>query len=103
TIIVRAMAETYFWELRNPDGGSLGLEFARGKSAPTRTILGHALPERVDLEVRDEDGNLVASAEGLAHDAVTPMSRIVLQDGTARRENVWPGQNDLGTPVILPG
>ena len=51
--------------------------------------------------MRDED--LVASAEGLAHDAVTPMSRIVLQDGTARRENVWPGQNDLGTPVILPG
>jgi hypothetical protein len=97
------MADTYFWELRNPDGGSLGLEFARGKSAPTKTMLGHALPERVDLEVRDEKGTLVAAAEGLEHDAVTPMSKLVLENGAARRENLWPNEDDLGSPVILPG
>jgi hypothetical protein len=97
------MAETYLWELRNPDGGSTGLEFARGKSAPTDVMLGHALPERIDLEVRDETGALVAKAERLEHGAITPMSRIVLESGSARRENVWPSQRDLGSPVILPG
>jgi hypothetical protein len=54
------MPKTYLWALRNPDGGSTGLEFARGTSAPTNTMLGHSLPERVNVEVRDEDGNLIA-------------------------------------------
>ena len=79
------------------------MEFARGKSAPTDVMLGHALPERIDLEVRDETGALVAKAERLEHGAITPMSRIVLESGSARRENVWPSQRDLGSPVILPG
>ena len=97
------MATTYIWELRNPDGGSLGLEFARGKSAPTNVMLGHALPERVDVEVRDESGNLVAAGEGLEHDAVRPMSKLVIEDGGLRRENLWPSEDDLGSPVILLG
>src|SRR5438094_7252554 len=97
------MANTYVWELRNPDGGSTGLEFARGTSAPTDRMLVHSLPERVDVEVRDEEGNLVAQAHDLRHDAVTPMSRLSLHDGTIDRENVWPAPDDIGLPVILPG
>jgi hypothetical protein len=66
-------------------------------------VLGHALPERVDVEVTDGDGNLIARARGLAHDAVTPMSRLDLRDGAIERANVWPDESDLGKPVILPG
>jgi hypothetical protein len=98
-----AMPRTYVWELRNPDGGSTGLEFARGKSAPTDRMLGHSLPERVNVEIRDEDGNLIAKADDLEHPAITPMSRLTIRDGKIERENVWPGPDDIDSPVILPG
>ena len=98
------MAEAYIWDLRNPDGGSVGLDFARGRSAPTEVMLAHALPERVDVEVRDQDGTLVARSVGLHDDRQsTPMSRLSLDDGRVHRENIWPGEEDIGRPVILPG
>jgi len=97
------MATTYIWHLRNPDGASMGLEFATGRSAPTETMLGHSLPERVDVEVRDEAGAMIARADGLEHEAVTPMSRLTLRNGSIERENVWPGPDDIERPVILPG
>jgi hypothetical protein len=97
------MAETYIWDLRNPDGGSMGLEFARGRSAPTDIMLAHALSERVDVEVRDEAGTLVARGANLHDERSTPMSRLTVADGGVRRENVWPGEEDIGRPVILPG
>jgi hypothetical protein len=31
------------------------------------------------------------------------MSRLRLDAGTVRRENVWPSQDDLGLPVVMPG
>jgi hypothetical protein len=93
----------YVWELRNPDGGAMGLEFARGRSAPTDLMLGHALPERVDVEVRDEAGGVVARGLGLRDERSTPMSRLTLRDRGVSRENIWPGSEDLGRPVILPG
>jgi hypothetical protein len=93
----------YVWELRNPDGGGMGLEFARGRSAPTEVMLGHALPERVDVEVRDDEGHTVALGRGLRDERSTPMSRLTLRDGEVSRENIWPGGGDLGRPVILPG
>ena len=82
------MATTYIWHLRNPDGASMGLEFATGRSAPTVTMLGHSLPERVDVEVRDEASAMIARADGLEHEAVTPMSRLTLRNGSIERENV---------------
>jgi hypothetical protein len=97
------MATQYEWELRNPDGGMLGMEFAHGVSAPTDVILAHSLPERVDVVVRDEDEHVVAKAEGLSHPDVRPMSRLRLTDGRIERENVWPTEQDLGRLVILPG
>lgn len=93
----------YVWELRNPDGGAMGLEFARGRSAPTDVMLGHALPERVDVEVRDEEGGVVARGLSLRDERSTPMSRLTLRDDGVSRENIWPGSEDLGRPVILPG
>ncbi len=93
----------FVWDLRNPDGGGMGLEFARGRSAPTDVMLAHALPERVDVEVREESGGLVARGRGLRDDVSTPMSRLTLRDGEISRENIWPGGEDLGRPVILPG
>ncbi|MEA2555024.1 MAG: hypothetical protein QOI60_355 [Actinomycetota bacterium] len=91
------------WELRNPDGGMLGLEFARGRMAAHTDVLSHALPERVDIEVRDMSGGVVARATGLEGGASTPMARLSIRGNAVTRENVWPDATDLGKPVILPG
>ncbi|HMC68489.1 MAG TPA: hypothetical protein VKJ07_04990, partial [Mycobacteriales bacterium] len=56
----------YTWDLRNPDGGMLGLEFARGVADATDCMLAHSLPERVNVTVTDETGDVVAKGEELA-------------------------------------
>ena len=91
------------WEIRNPDGAAMGLEVARGRSGEHDLVLAHAMPERIDIIVTDEDGTVIASAHDLRHDAVTPISRLTIDGDTIRRENVWPSKEDLGLPVILPG
>ena len=98
------MARVVIWEIRSPDGGSTGLEFARARMEEHERVLGHALPRRADVEVTDGDGNVLARGRRLSHDAVTPMCRLDLAgDGSIRRENVWPDESDIGKPVILPG
>jgi hypothetical protein len=93
----------YIWDLRNPDGGAMGLDFARGRSAPFDVMLAHALPERVNVEVRTDTGDLVARGRRLKAEGSTPMSRLTLHEGVLSRENIWPGEEDIGRPVILPG
>jgi hypothetical protein len=94
----------HVWDLRNPDGGMNGLDFARALMAAHEHVLAHALPERVDVEVRTVDGATVAKASGLADESQsTPMARLDIDAGTIRRTNVWPDEHDRGKPVILPG
>jgi hypothetical protein len=97
------VAEIYVWTIRSPDGASLGLEFAHCLMDPCDRVLAHALPERADVEVRDENGNRVAKGAGLAGESPAPMSSLTIVDGDVRRENVWPTSEDLGVPVILAG
>jgi hypothetical protein len=82
----------------------LGLEFARAVAAPTTTMLAHSLPEKVDVVVRDaETDQMVASGKGLSSEQSRPMARLTVDGAAVRRENVWPGEDDLGKPVVLPG
>ena len=97
------MGESYVWELRNPDGGAMGLEFARGVSSPTNVMLVHATPSRLNVEVRTWEGELVAVGRNLTHDEVAPMSKLTISDGKVTRENLWPEEADVGSPVLLPG
>ena len=93
----------FTWDLRNPDGGMLGLEFARGVAAATEVMLAHSLPERVSVTVTDTDGNVVAKGDELSHPEPRPMARLWLRGDRVERENVWPDETDNGRPVILPG
>jgi hypothetical protein len=97
------MAGKHIWDIRNPDGGANGLEFARAKLDAHDVVLAHALPTEVDVTVRDEDGELVAYAAGLRDDAMTPMARLVVEGQRVLRNNCWPTPSDAGTPVILCG
>src|SRR5436305_15203463 len=93
------MGETYVWELRNPDGGALGLEFARGASAPTDTMLVHAAPSRINVEVRTWEGELVAVGRNLMHGEVAPMTKLTISGHKVNRVNLWPRGGDIAPAV----
>lgn len=97
------MTDSYIWEVRNPDGGMLGMEVARSIMQPTEKVLGHAFPQRVDVEVRDSGGNLVAKGEGLESGEPIPMARFRIDGTSVSRQQAWPDRSDYGSPVILPG
>lgn len=91
------------WEIRNPDGGAMGLEVARGRAGDHDVMLAHAMPERIDVIVTDADGAVIASGNDLWHEVSTPISRLTIKEGTIRRENFWPSADEMGLPLILPG
>lgn len=93
----------HIWNIRIPDAGATGVEFARGRLAPTRHLIAHALPETVDVEVRSEDGVLIAAGHGLTQKKATPMDRLSLVGDAVERVNGWPEPEDIGKPVILCG
>lgn len=66
-------------------------------------MIAHSLPERIDVLVRDDQDNVVATGKGLAGEEPTPMARLRVADGSVTRESIWPTDDDLGALVILPG
>lgn len=91
------------WDLWIADVGATGISFARGRLDPTETMIVHAAPEKLHVEVRDQLGALIASGQNLKRSADTPMARLRLQGTTIVREDIWPTDADLNTPVIVAG
>jgi len=91
------------WALRGADGGAAGLEFARAKIDLTDTVLVHAAPSVLDVEVFDNGERLIAIGTSLRASEDTPMTRLTLDGVRVRREQVWPDHGDLGSIVLLPG
>ena len=91
------------WDLWYPDAAAQGLSFARGRLVATDVLLVHAAPETLDVAVRGDDGAVLAQGKGLARTAERPMARLTFRDGQIGREDLWPTDDDLGRPVILPG
>lgn len=93
----------YIWEIRNPDGGMLGVEVAKSVMEANGCVLAHAMPERVSVTVRDAEDRVVAKGDELCADETTPMARLGIADGKVNRRQVWPDDSDIDRPVILPG
>ncbi len=91
------------WDLWYGQAASTGLPFARGRLDATDTLLVHATPEVVTVEVRDDNGRRVAYGKDLPRTADRPMARLTRRGELVEREDVWPTQEDVGRPVILPG
>ena|SRR6058998_2000037 len=93
------------WSLRYPFAAATGIEFARGRLAPTELLLVHAAPEVISVEVHDaEAGSVLAFGTDLRRTgAATPMMRLLVEGTSINREDVWPGEADLGAPVLLAG
>lgn len=95
--------ERQIWDLWVPDIGSQGLSFARGRLNATDVLLVHAAPEKLDVEVRSDDGLLLAKGTNLARTIQSPMTRLRRQGGKITREDLWPTEADYGLLVMVAG
>jgi hypothetical protein len=94
----------HVWSLRYPFAAATGVEFARGRLDPTTVLLAHAAPDALTVEVYENGSRLVAIGQDLLRKGEpTPITRLTMDDERIRRDDIWPGEDDLGLPVILPG
>jgi hypothetical protein len=98
------MVET--WDLWFPQAGATGLSFARCRidgSDAARGVLVHAAPPVLTVTVRADDGTVLAEGRDLTRRAEGPISRLAREGSAIHLEDCWPGDDDLGQLVILPG
>lgn len=93
----------HIWDLWIADVGPTGISFARGRLNPTDVLLVHAAPEQLNIEVRTDDGEVLARGQDLRRAISSPIARLRRQGTAITREDIWPTEADYGTPVILPG
>lgn len=91
------------WDLWFPAAAARGLSFARGRLDAAETLLVHAPPDLLDVDVWTDDGSHLARGTGLARTADSPIARLTRHQGEIKREDIWPADADLGLPVMLPG
>src|SRR5262245_30557035 len=91
------------WDLWYLHAAACGLPFARGRLDATDVLLLNAAPDTFDVEVRSDAGDLIARGHGLQRTADRPMARLRMRGNVITREDLWPGDSDVGRPVILPG
>ncbi len=97
------MSEIQIWDLWIPDVAAVGISFSRGRLDATDVLLVHAAPEKLTVEVLDDNGGLLARSADLPRTANTPMARLQRQGNQVTREDIWPTAADYGRPVILAG
>jgi hypothetical protein len=94
------------WDLWFPSAGATGVSFARARvdgAAAGDRILVHAAPPSLSVEVRGDDGALVACGDDLERGAPGPITFLLREGDRIRLEDGWPTDDDLGRVVILPG
>jgi len=91
------------WDLWIPDVAARGVSFARGRLDASDTLLVHAAPERMDVDVLDDNGAALVQGRSLTRTADTPMARLRWTGDHITREDIWPTEADYGVPVILAG
>jgi hypothetical protein len=101
--LIAEIKPTHTWDLWIPDAGSQGISFARGWLEATDVLWVHAAPTLLRVEVSTSEGHRVGFGDRLERAEDTPMTRLRLCEGKVEREDAWPGDEDLGDLVILPG
>jgi hypothetical protein len=99
----QSASSIHIWDLWFPEAAATGLPFARGRLDATPVLLVHAAPQTLDVTVRTDDGVVIAQGKGLKRTADRPILRLTRDGGQITREDIWPAEEDIGRPVILPG
>lgn len=76
---------------------------ARAQTEPAESVLLHAAPDAVTVEVFDECGNRLAYGLEFSRTQDSPMCRLRREGGSISREDIWPSAADAGVTVLLPG
>jgi hypothetical protein len=97
------VSEQQIWDLWIPDVASQGISFARGRLEATAVLLVHAAPQKLTVQVYDEQYSLLAQGVDLARTTDSPIARLQLQGQQISRQDIWPTSEDYGLPVLLPG
>jgi hypothetical protein len=94
----------HIWSLRYPFAAATGIEFARGRLDPTSALLAHAAPEALTVEVYENGSTLIAIGQDLIRKgSSTPITRLTMDGERVSREDIWPTDEDIGLPLIMPG
>lgn len=92
------------WDLWYPNAAAVGLSFGRGRMESADVVLVHAAPDSLRVEVRSDDGQLLALGDQLRRAGQCyPMTRLRREGAHVTREDGWPATEDIGRPVLLPG
>lgn len=100
---MNSSSQLQIWDLWYSKAGATGIPFARGRLNATNTLLVHAPPPVLTIEVRSDTGHRLAFVQDLEQTADRPIARLIVQGEHITREDLWPAQNDIGHLVILPG
>jgi hypothetical protein len=92
-----------YWTVWYPQAAATGLLLARCLVDRAETILLHAAPDKITVEVTSEDGRRLAYGKDLPATLESPMCQLLRQGEHIARTDLWPGPDDLGTLVLLPG
>ena len=93
------------WDLWYPFAGATGVPFARGRLDPTDVLWIHSAPDALTVEIRSDDGQLLARGQDLMRTTKQglPMTRLTRIGDKILREDMWPQEDAVGEIVILPG
>jgi hypothetical protein len=92
-----------YWAVWYPKAAATGLLLGRGFMDSTQTLMFHAAPDVVTVEVCDADGRRVALGQDLARTQDSPMCRFSRNGSRIVREDFWPSEADIGGDVMLAG
>ena len=92
-----------YWEVWYPEAGATGVLLARGLMDPTSAVLFHSAPDTISVEVRNESGKRLSYGADLRRTLSSPMCRLRREGERVLREDIWPGESELGSIVLLPG
>ena len=92
------------WDLWYPNAAAAGLSFGRGRMEHADIVLVHAAPDSLRVEVRSDDGQLLALGDQLRRAGrCYPMTWLRREGAHVVREDGWPRTEDIGRPVLLAG
>jgi hypothetical protein len=92
-----------YWTVWYPHAAATGLLLARGRLDPAESLLLHAAPDSITVEVSDDTGRRLAFGQDLARTQESPICHLARLQGAVTREDIWPTADHLGALVLLPG
>ncbi|MBX3001355.1 MAG: hypothetical protein KF893_22730 [Caldilineaceae bacterium] len=91
------------WSIWYPEAASNGVWMGRGRIDPTDRLLVHAAPPVLTVEVHDGNGHRIAFGQDLEATEESPICLLQKEGVALTRRDLWPGDEHIGLPVLLPG